>query len=276
MKWAAGLTGSILLGPYAQPPSQARTSTSIPVRATQSTPRSASMNDSSNPFGEPSANSRQRADHPAARSVDEPWMSLAEWRRRHCRGIHAPHRSTAQLVFVGDSITEAWCESAAFKRYFAQYQPLNLGVGGDQTQHLLWRIQDGALDGISPQAVVVMVGVNNLGNGHGSEQTALGVRAVTSAVREKLPSAPILLAAILPAGETSKDALRQLINETNTRLAATPLPGETTLVRLGASLLEADGTIAVSTMDDFLHPTASGYDKLTEAFAPHLQALVGD
>lgn len=232
------------------------------------------MNDSTNPFGEPSANSRQRADQPIARSVDEPWMSLREWQNRHRRGLQASHRNSAQLAFVGDSITEAWCESAAFLRHFAEYRPLNLGVAGDQTQHLLWRIENGALDDLSPSAVISMIGVNNLGNGHAPEQTALGVAATAVTIRTKLPKAPLLLIAILPAARLATDALRRNIDRTNALIASAPLPSRTSLVQIGAALLDPDASIAPSTMEDFLHPTALGYEKLTTAIVPHLRRIL--
>ena len=82
------------------------------------------------------------------------------------------------LLFVGDSITEGWLADgrATWDREYAPLHPYNLGIGGDETQHVLWRLDHGEVDGLNPGAVVLLIGTNNLGNaGHTPEQTAAGV-----------------------------------------------------------------------------------------------------
>ena len=76
-----------------------------------------------------------------------------------------------QFVLLGDSITDGWRNGEArdiLEEHFGKYNPYNTGISGDQTQHLLWRIDHGELDGISPKAAMIMIGTNNLGN---SKQT---------------------------------------------------------------------------------------------------------
>ena len=217
----------------------------------------------------------ERSDVPTPRSVEEPWMSLAEWRRRHAAQRHAEGRAQAEVVFLGDSITEGWGQSAAFHERFGHYHPLNLGIGGDQTQHVLWRIEDGTLDGLTPRLLVLLIGVNNLGNGQQSpEQTARGVAAILRAVRARRPHTPVLLLAILPAGQRSDDPLRQEIALTNPLLEKLAEPGSVSVLDVGASFLEKDGTISADVMQDFLHPNASGYATLTEAVAPAVERLL--
>jgi hypothetical protein len=106
---------------------------------------------------------RERADAPVPRTIEQPWMSLAEWRERHERQLIDPNRAHARIAFLGDSITQGWGDSMAFQASFGRYRPLNLGIGGDQTQHVLWRIEHGALGGVRPRLLVVLIGVNNLG-----------------------------------------------------------------------------------------------------------------
>lgn len=213
-------------------------------------------------------------DQPSPRRVEQPWMSLKEWRRRHEQKLRAPHRLEAQLVVLGDSIVEGWADSAAFRRAFADYTPLNLGIGGDQTQHLLWRIDQGILDGSSARLAVVLIGVNNLGNGFTPEQTVRGIAAVLERVRAKLPAARVLLLAVLPAGEMPADGLRTKIAATNSQLAALALPPEVRVADVGGIFLDPDGRIPKAQMADFLHPTALGQERLTEAVRPLVAELM--
>jgi lysophospholipase L1-like esterase len=201
-------------------------------------------------------------------------MSLKEWRRRHEQKLHAPHRLEAELVVLGDSISEGWADSGAFRRAFEAYKPLNLGIGGDQTQHLLWRIDQGILDGSKAKVAIVLIGVNNLGNGFSPDDTLRGIRAVVERVRTKLPAGRVLLLQVLPAGETPDDGLRAKIVATNAQLAALSLPPEVRLADVGGIFLEPDGRIPKAQMADFLHPTASGQERLTEAVRPLVAELM--
>jgi lysophospholipase L1-like esterase len=217
---------------------------------------------------------RQHADVAAPRVVEEPWMSLAEWRARHQRQLAHPDRAVSKLVFLGDSITEAWVETSELRARFARHAPLNLGIGGDQTQHLLWRIDDGTLDGLSPRLLVLLIGVNNLGNGFSPEETLAGIGAVVESVQSHLPNTKLLLLQVLPAGRTTADPLREAIRATNARLAEFSDPGRVELFDAGNPLLESDGSIAPSTMEDFLHPTADGFATLTREVGPVIERLL--
>jgi len=201
-------------------------------------------------------------------------MSLAEWRRRHEAQLAAPHRARAEILFLGDSITEAWCESEPFKRAFGRYTPLNLGIGGDQTQHVLWRIDDGTLDGTSARLVVLLIGVNNLGNGFSPDQTVAGIQAVLAKLRKRLPGVPVLLLSVLPAGESPDDPLRRSVSDTNQRLSTWTPPPDVSLHDVGAVLVERDGSIAPTIMADFLHPTPLGQERLTAAVKPLVEQVL--
>ncbi len=213
------------------------------------------------------------ADRPVPRLGSQPWMISDEWESRHNGQLKAANRDQAKVVFLGDSITDAWRMSPSYKKHFSEYSPLNLGISGEYTQNLLWRIEHGALDGLSPKAVVIMIGVNNLAGGFSAQQTAKGVRAVLAAAQAKLQGTPILLLSILPAGESPDATLRKKIIETNELIAKMQVPG-VTVVDVGAVLLEPDGTITKSILRDFLHPTEAGYVRLGDALAPRLQQIV--
>ena len=102
------------------------------------------------------------------------------------------------VLFLGDSRTAGWRRAPhIWEHYFGKYQPANFGIGGDQTQHVIWRIENGELEGINPKAVVLMIGTNNSG-AHTGEQIANGVTKIVELIRAKLPQTKVLLYAIFP------------------------------------------------------------------------------
>ncbi|MBN1610141.1 MAG: DotU/TssL family secretion system protein [Polyangiaceae bacterium] len=215
------------------------------------------------------------ANRPVPRIGNEPWLISEPWRAQHERQLAAPNRSRAKLVFLGDSITAGWVSVSAYRDHFRKYSPLNLGIAGDHTQNLLWRIEQGTLDSLHPELVVILIGVNNLGGGFTPEQTAGGVGAVVRAVRKRLADTPVLLLAILPAGHSPTDRLRQKVVDTNRLIKSLAEPGRVTFADIGSVLLEPDRTITKATLRDYLHPTADGYERLSTALEPIVQRLMG-
>jgi lysophospholipase L1-like esterase len=214
------------------------------------------------------------ANRPIPRIGEKPWLVSEEWRAHHEQQLRAPGRAAAQVIFLGDSITEAWGYVPAYREHFGAYSPFNLGIANDSTQNVLWRLEHGALDGTHARAIVVMIGVNNLAGGFTAEQTADGVRAIVTLIRTRAPTTRVLLLGILPARPDADHPLRQAIKETNRLLLGGAEPGWVDVRDVGAVMLEPNGSIAKTTMRDFLHPTALGFERLSEATAPYLQALV--
>ncbi|MFW7379785.1 MAG: GDSL-type esterase/lipase family protein [Oligoflexus sp.] len=204
---------------------------------------------------------------PFGRNIDMPWMSVEDWCQRVTRNLTDPARDNARLVFMGDSITEAWPHSASdiWQQYVINFQALCLGIGGDQTQHLLWRLASGEVDQLSPEVLVLLIGVNNIGYGDWSEcETAAGIEAVLHDLRERLPDTEILHLAIFPAGEQATDPFRQKIQRTNELLKNFRIPG-VSFLDLGDAFLEEDQSISTDVMYDYLHPTKEGYRRWATA-----------
>jgi lysophospholipase L1-like esterase len=183
-----------------------------------------------------------------------------------------------QLVFVGDSITDSWRadpQREIFEDYFGKYRPYNIGISADETQHVLWRIQHGELDGLSPKLVVLMIGTNNLANANrmSPKETADGVAVVVAAIRSKLPTSKVLLLGIFPRANRADDPLRLAVNATN-KLIAPLHDGRTVFYRdLGASFLGSDGTLSGEIMPDYLHPNAKGYQIWADAIKAEVDSL---
>ncbi len=139
-----------------------------------------------------------------ARPLDEDW-----WMRRHQLKLEQVKTADPDLLFVGDSITEGWDEIPRdlWEAYFKHRKTFNLGISADQTGHVLWRIDSGEFDGLSPKVTVVKIGTNNISNEHNDEMIADGIIAVCDKLKAKMPTTKILLLSILPRVDDSYEAI---------------------------------------------------------------------
>ena len=189
-------------------------------------------------------------------------------------------RGGKDLVFLGDSITQGWKEDgdkgkAVFERAFAPLRAINLGIGGDRTNQLLYRIDNGQLDGLDPRLVVLNIGVNNLWAGDlAPEKIADGVAAVIARIRAKLPKATILNVGILPTQETVDNPTRLRASAVNALLAQRADGRRVVFVDLSKAFLDADGRLSKAIMPDLVHPNAKGYEVYAAALAPKIRALL--
>jgi hypothetical protein len=123
-----------------------------------------------------------------------------KWLGRHVNFVIEAKKGGIEVLFLGDSITDAWRNKSdkggkeVWDKYFAPLKAANFGIGGDRTQHVLWRVQRGEMEGIQPKVAVVMIGTNNLGSNSDAE-IAAGIKAVVKAVRDKSPDTKVLFSA---------------------------------------------------------------------------------
>src|SRR6202030_3966381 len=139
-------------------------------------------------------------------------------------------KGEGDVIFLGDSITHGW-EGSGKKVWADNFAPLksvNLGIGGDQTGHVLWRITEGKeLEPLKPKAAVIMIGTNNTG-GHSAEQIAGGVQAIVAELQKQKPGIKVLVLGVFPragkrpdktATRVSAENLHPKIKEINVILA---------------------------------------------------------
>lgn len=188
-----------------------------------------------------------------------------------------------QLVFVGDSITHFWERegdwgTAVWKKYYGCRKALNLGFGGDRTEWVNWRLQNGEVKGLNPKVVVLMIGTNNSGvQNDRPEDTLAGIESNLRTIRHHLPQSKILLLSIFPRGETPDDPLRVLNEQVNQGLPtlAERIPNVVHL-NINDAFLDEKGVLSRELMPDLLHPNAKGYQVWAEAMEPTLSELLGD
>jgi lysophospholipase L1-like esterase len=153
----------------------------------------------------PSAAAQEKAtDNPAVRKLDRDIPRHKDFLKRI-----EESKGAGDVIFLGDSITHGWEGQKAWQEHFGSFKPVNLGIGGDQTGHVLWRITDGhELDHLNPKAVVIMIGTNNTG-GHSAEQIAGGIKAIALELKHQKPGIKVLVLGVFPRGN-SFDAERSL------------------------------------------------------------------
>ena len=205
-------------------------------------------------------------DNPAATAKprDEKWV------KRHDELVERAKKGEVDVMFLGDSITEGWKYNGK-KLWEKEYAPLkaaNFGISGDSTQHVLWRLRNGELEGITPRAVVLMIGTNNVG-AHSADQIAGGVEAIVKELRAKLPKVKILLLAIFPRGEKPGTA-RETIAKVNEKIKAL---GDA-WVDLTEKFVGDGGVISKEIMPDFLHLSAKGYEIWADGIREELAKLL--
>lgn len=201
------------------------------------------------------------------------------WMKRFREKQPQACKTGGDVVFIGDSIVHGWegRGRVQWERYFAgaPYNALNLGFGADRTEHVLWRLENGGLDGFKAKVVVLMIGTNNTGHHPFSEcppsDTIAGVKAIVDLIREKQPQARIILHPIFPRGEGPSDENRKR-NETVNREIVRIADGRHVIwCDFNDQLLNADGTLSREVMPDLLHPGALGYEVWANALLPVLK-----
>lgn len=178
------------------------------------------------------------------------------------------------IGFIGDSITARWRGSENWTKHWGTYNAVNMGIGGDSTQHVLWRLENGQLEGYKAKMFVVMIGTNNLwGKTAKPADAAAGVKAILDLIQAKQPQAKILLMSLLPVGEKpgpgreSRAAVNQII--------AKYAGGSITYMDIAEKYLQPDRTISKEVMHDFLHLAPAGYDIWADAISGNVKEILG-
>jgi lysophospholipase L1-like esterase len=196
---------------------------------------------------------------------------------RHQSFLEVAKAGNIDLLFVGDSITDWWRQEnrglPVWNEYFAPLEAANFGIAGDTTQGVLWRMQNGELDGFQAKLVVLMLGTNNI-NRNANDDIAAGDRAIIQEFLTRQPEAKVLLLGIFPRGAAADNPFRASIAEINKRLAAMADNSRVFYMDIGRQFLAPDGTLPADVMPDGLHPNEKGYRIWAEAIIGRVKELM--
>jgi beta-glucosidase len=195
---------------------------------------------------------------------------------RHQQFLERAKIGKLDLLFLGDSILDRMPKVGEWTWLrFAPDNPADFAVDGERTDDVLWRVENGELDGIAPKVAVLLIGTNNFGlyKTEQPEWVAAGVKKIVETIHTKLPTTKVLVLAIFPRG-TADDALRTKIEATNVLLAKLDDGKTTRYLDFGKKFLDDKGNIPPDVMRDKLHPTAKGYEIWWEAMHPLLAEML--
>ncbi|MEI6232476.1 MAG: GDSL-type esterase/lipase family protein [Planctomycetota bacterium] len=195
---------------------------------------------------------------------------------RHTGFLAVAKKGDIDLLFMGDSITDGWRGRGKkiWDANFASLKAANFGISGDRTQHVLWRIQNGELEGFKAKLVVLMIGTNN--GGDSKEDVALGITTIVQETQKRQPDAKVLILGIFPRGKLADDKARAknaLVNE----IVAKMDDGGKKIkyLDIGDKFLDDKKNLPADIMPDALHPNEKGYQIWADAILPTVKEMLG-
>jgi lysophospholipase L1-like esterase len=196
------------------------------------------------------------------------------WMEVHKSFLTQAKKGHVDLLFLGDSITQGWNENTVWQRFYGPRHAANFGIGGDRTQHVLWRIQNGELDGITPKVTVLMIGTNNL-HDDTPDEIAQGIKSIVAELQKRLPKTQVLLLGVFPRSP-KPDSARDRVTSINEKIARLDDGSHIRFLDIGKAFLNPDATISPDVMPDYLHLSTKGYRIWAEAMEPTLWSMLDE
>ena len=189
------------------------------------------------------------------------------WVARFSQNLDQLKQGPYDLLFDGDSITDNWRGPGAevWKQRYGS-KAVDMGIGGDLVQNVLWRAQHGELAGQDLKLIELLAGTNN--HGEDPKEVAAGIKLVIHEYESRCPNAHILLLGIFPVGPAPHTPQRDWVAQVNQIISTYGSDPRVTYLDIGDKFLQPDGTLTADIMPDFLHPSAKGYEIWADAIQP--------
>src|SRR5438132_5284995 len=205
----------------------------------------------------------------------------------HSQLLRKAKQGETDVYFEGDSITRRWGATdypellANWKQNFFGWNAADFGWGGDQTQNILWRLENGELDGVNPRVVVLLAGTNNVGDTSAhidaaakAEDITRGLQAIIRVIQTKAPAATIIVTGIFPRNDDI--SLMPVIGRINSNLSKIADGHKVRYLNINEKLADNNGGLFDEMMNsDKLHPTVKAYQIWADALKPILTDLLG-
>lgn len=200
----------------------------------------------------------------------------------HRQLVEKAKQGRIDVYFLGDSITRRWGALdypeflAHWNRTFHGWNAANFGWGGDSTHQMLWRLQNGEFDGLSPKVIVLLAGTNNIGDKPkpgAADDAVEGIEALLETLRAKAPSATIVLMAVFPRNDNPES--NKAVAAVNARIAEFADGKRIRFLNINDQLAGPDGTLFGGMTVDKLHLTLKGYEVWAKNLTPVLTELLG-
>ena len=218
-------------------------------------------------------------DNPAANATDK--LNSDWWKARHEQVLKNNKIKNPELILVGNSILHTLDNNdrtPVWEKYLNKFNAVNMGFSGDRTENVIWRLENGEIDGINPKVTLLLIGTNNTDGNHyleitQPEELAAATWEICKIIREKLPDTQILLLGILPYGY--KPNYRNNINLATNKITS-KFPNRDNHIHyrdIGSIFLDATGKVKKSLMPDYLHPNAEGHLLMFQAIEKDILEL---
>jgi lysophospholipase L1-like esterase len=204
----------------------------------------------------------------------------------HSQLLEKAKKGGIDIYFEGDSITRRWGATdypdflANWNRNFLGWNAADFGWGADSIQNILWRLNNGELDGVRPKVIVLLAGTNNVGNRMPAEgddakvaDITKGIAAILKITREKAPEATVILMGIFPRNDNV--AVLPTINKINQNISKLADGKNIRYLNINDKLADANGILLEGMTLDKLHPSIKGYQVWADALKPIFQELLG-
>lgn len=216
------------------------------------------------------------ADQPAPRTDKNSQLA-------HAQLVAKAKQGGIDVYFVGDSITRRWGATdypqllANWTTNFFGWNAGNFGWGADATQNILWRLENGELDGVNPKIIVLLAGINNVGTVPGGEEKieniTRGLKAIVKVCQAKAPNAVIIVTGIFPRNDNM--AVVPEINRINENLAKLADGKKIRYLNVNDKLADAEGKLFPGMAHDKLHLTVKGYQVWADGLKPLFTEILG-
>jgi len=227
-------------------------------------------------WGQPAGGAATPADQPKPRTDRNSQLA-------HEQLLDKAKKGGIDLYFLGDSITRRWGATdypellENWKSNFFGWNAANFGWGADRVENMLWRVENGELEGVRPKVIVLLAGVNNVGATPGGdakvEEVTRGLKALVKACQSKAPEAVVILTAIFPRNDNM--AVVPLIDRINANLAKMADGGRIRFLNVNDKLADKEGRLFEGISKDKLHPSLRGYQIWADGLKPILREILG-